>query len=129
MDMQKKIAEIKAMPLSRSKQAVEMVMRLGISQSDAAREVGITPTAVCLEAAKKGLSGRTPAGTDACISACRKSAADYRARHGYPNPVLLVELHEKNGSTYADIAKRYGLTRSQVAGFIRRARKDANTYA
>lgn len=139
--MTNELDEIKALPLSRTQQAVEMVRRFGMSKADAARAVGVTPQAVSKEARRQGLRGITDAGRHAMGNAfrrltperkrfiVRRAAAEYRARHGYPSPLAILEQHEKEGATYTEIANRYGLTRSQVAGFINRARKDATTYA
>lgn len=46
----------------------------------------------------------------------------YREQMGYPEPDLLLRLNE-DGVTYLELADLYGMTRSQVAGYVYRARQ------
>lgn len=137
--MTDKVAEIKALPICRSKQAVEMVRQLGMSKAEAARQVGVTTASVGIYAKQNGIApGITPAGR--CVNSLRAKKklhtraaherrlaatttelAEYRRAFGIPEPQEIIEARA-SGMTFSDIARMFGVTRNQVAGVIRRYR-------
>ena len=121
--------------LSRTQQAVQMVLRERISKAEAARRVGLHPTGVSSTMRKMGMGGTTQAGRKAMASngrgpmspdrlkrhteRIRREAALYRKKCGI-DVDRIISLHIDDGKTYGQIAKMCSVTRCQVAGYIHR---------
>ncbi len=125
--------ESKALPLSRSQQAVELVRR-GMSQADAARKFGISRASVsgALKIARRGpvISDRAErlrrlrARPEFLAKLAAGRAANnsrYRQMLRIPSDDVVKDAVEKLGHRSA--AKALGLTQGQVAGIIYRSKR------
>lgn len=144
--MTDKVAEIKALPISRSKQAVEMVRQLGMSKAEAARELGLDRSSVSICAKRNGIApGVTDAGRramsrnaarvlqSAAVRKVNKEAAatavtKYRSDKGLPDPQVIIDARA-SGMTYGEIARKFNIKRHQVAGVLRHHRLGGYRYA
>jgi len=126
--------------MSRTQQAIDLVLHHGFSKAEAARKIGITPEAVAEPMRKMGLGGYTDAGRRA--QAARRGQpmrpevlAQHRVRmvqigQRYRDAMgidvdQVVDLHFRDGKSYGQIASILNMTRCQVAGYIHRYRRGA----
>lgn len=121
-------------PRSRGDMAADLVEAGTHSHVTAARALGISHKAVSQACIKRGLRGRTAVGQRAVsraarahsmrgVETLRRTAATARAARGLPDYEALLRMTREDGITYSDLAARYGVTRSAVAGLIARAKR------
>lgn len=121
-------------PRSRGDMAADLVEAGTHSHVTAAHALGISHKAVSQACIKRGLRGRTAVGQRAVIQAARahsmrgvetlrQTAATARAARGLPDYEALLRMTREDGITYSDLAARYGVTRSAIAGLIARAKR------
>lgn len=112
---------------SRSMRAARMVQAGTHSKCAAAREMGVTHSAVTYSCKKLGIpDGLTPEGSKALREGIKKRRK-WMTRRG-PDSIDLdhdmVRDHVVEGMTYEQLAEKYNITRSAVAGRIWRLRRE-----
>lgn len=112
---------------SRSMQAARMVEAGTHSKCSAAREMGVTHSAVTYACKKLGIKdGITPEGARALREGIKKRRK-WMTRRGSDSIDLdhdMVRDHVVEGMTYEQLAEKYNITRSAVAGRIWRLRRE-----